>query len=75
MSGKAMPRRIQRDAAAKASGKLVPIFSRANYGREQDTLDRAIVKELKQDLLAAQEDWTSGSIVRGALQAKPIMKK
>ena len=49
---------IQRDAAAKASGKLVPdILAYKLWPRARPRWISQLWKELKQDLLAAQEDW------------------
>ena len=49
---------IQRDAAAKASGKLVPdILARKLWPGARPRWIAELWKELKQDLLAAQEDW------------------
>jgi hypothetical protein len=49
---------IQRDAAAKASGKLVPdILARKLWPGARPRWIAELWKELKQDLLAAKEDW------------------
>jgi hypothetical protein len=59
MSGKAdAAAAIQRDAAAKASGKLVPdILACKLWPGARPRWIAQLWKELKQDLLAAQEDW------------------
>ena len=59
MSGKAdAAAAIQRDAAAKASGKLVPdILGCKLWPGARPRWIAQLWKELKQDLLAAQEDW------------------
>jgi hypothetical protein len=49
---------IQRDAAAKANGKFVPdILARKLWPGTRPRWIAELWKELKQDLLAAQEDW------------------
>jgi hypothetical protein len=78
MSGKAdAAAAIQWDAAAKASGKLVPdILACKLWPGARPRWIAQLWKELKQDLLSAQEDWDSGSIgTRRGCKAKPIMKK